>query len=93
MNIELTGVIYGKAWMESVQAVMPEIKMLLRQDVAKWFAYTIDFGEKYEIDHRNDPPWDCSGTVFRLDVGYKLTDYVTLNDFLDEPNDIQGLLL
>ena len=34
----------------------------------------------------NDPPYDCSGTVFRLDDGYKLTDYVTLNDFLEEPN-------
>ncbi len=57
MDIELTRG-YGKAWTESITTVLPEIMMLLRQDVAKWFAYTINFGVKHVIDHQNDPPYE-----------------------------------
>ena len=53
MDIELTRG-YGKAWTESITTVLPEIMMLLRQDVAKWFAYTINFGVKHVIDHQTD---------------------------------------
>ena len=51
LDIELTRG-YGKAWTESITTVLPEIMMLLRQDVAKWFAYTINFGVKHVIDHQ-----------------------------------------
>ena len=57
----------------------------LRGEIAAWIAYRVAYGQRFEIDHENDPPGDCSGELRRLPEGFDPENYETLGDFLGEP--------
>ena len=42
--------------------------------------------DKIEITHDYDPPFDCSGQAYRTHEYYRLMDYQTFEDFLEEYN-------
>jgi hypothetical protein len=52
--------------------------------ISAWAAYEFLTGTKYRLTHRFDPYWDHSGQLIEDNSGYKLSDYLTLSDFLDE---------
>src|SRR4051794_27904799 len=54
------------------------------EHISAWSAYEFLTGTKYRITHKFDPYWDHSGHLNEGKSGYKLSDYLTLSDFLDE---------
>lgn len=44
------------------------------------------FGEKYKLIHDFDPPWDCSGTLVKINKKFNLHDYKKVGNFLEEYN-------
>ncbi|WP_062198105.1 hypothetical protein [Massilibacterium senegalense] len=51
--------------------------------VVRWFVMIILIEKKYIVDHSCDPPWDFSGQLLCTYENFRLTDYETLQDFLE----------
>ncbi|HZJ83426.1 MAG TPA: hypothetical protein VFD57_06425, partial [Clostridia bacterium] len=53
------------------------------QIVSEWFAYVILTRCRKIVDHKYDPPWDCSGNIINTDGKFSLDDYPALLDFVE----------
>ena len=71
---------------KELNAYIESKKPLIRQAVATEFASTILYNTKVAITHSLDPPWDRSGIAIITDEKFRLEDYDTLSDFLNEYN-------